>query len=232
MLLECPPWHCRPPRRRLRLPWHAGRDRRRWRGFRVGAIPYSVGGSFGVWVTVIGVIFVVSVLCSEKISLAFCPNGPRGCYRRRQIVLHRYDERGSHDWAEDSGHTAWENDQHDLARHRPVNVGERGELKNDRLGRSSRAGERRGQDAAGPLLTKLFAGVPVGRGALPPAVKFPGLRWDVWRKPSLRSYPAVADEAGGMCRSGAWSERDCGLLPATDIPNRLNVNDPRFVTHL
>jgi hypothetical protein len=60
----------------------------------------------------------------------------------RQVVLHGDDDRGADHRAEDRAHAAEQRHQHHLARHRPVHVGQRGELEDERLGGAGQAGQR------------------------------------------------------------------------------------------
>ena len=56
-----------------------------------------------------------------------------------QILLHGDDDEGADDGPEDGAKAAEQHHQHDLARHGPVHVGQRGVLRNERL-RSRRRG--------------------------------------------------------------------------------------------
>src|SRR6266536_1673477 len=59
-----------------------------------------------------------------------------------EIVLQSDDDERADHRAEDRAHASQQRHQHDLARHRPVHVGERGELEHDRLRGAGEPGER------------------------------------------------------------------------------------------
>src|SRR5271169_5993243 len=63
-----------------------------------------------------------------------------------QVMLHRRQKKGSDHRAEHGAEPADEGHQHDPARHRPLDVGQRGELEDERLQRPGEAGQPRGEN--------------------------------------------------------------------------------------
>jgi hypothetical protein len=63
-----------------------------------------------------------------------------------QVVRHADHDHGADERSEDRSDAADQGHQDDVARHRPMHVGQRGELKDDGLGRAGDAGQGRRDD--------------------------------------------------------------------------------------
>src|SRR5580698_19051 len=70
----------------------------------------------------------------------------------RQIILHADDDKGADHRPEHGAKPAKQRHQQHVARHRPVHVGERGELEHQRLHRAGQPRERRRQDKGDELI--------------------------------------------------------------------------------
>jgi hypothetical protein len=68
-----------------------------------------------------------------------------------KIVFQPDHDRGTEDRAENRAQAAEQGHQHDLARHVPIHVGERGELEHQHLGRAGQPREPRRQDESQQL---------------------------------------------------------------------------------
>jgi hypothetical protein len=61
---------------------------------------------------------------------------------RGQEILQRDDEEGAYDRPEQGAEATHQRHENDFSRHRPVDIGQGGKLKDQRLGRARKPGER------------------------------------------------------------------------------------------